>query len=235
MAAHRTVLVTGAGGSLATAVIARFAALGWRTTLFDSGDGARARERYPGASVYGVDLGDETATRQAVAAAEREAEGLDAVINLAGGFARSAAVDITLATVQAQLEQNLLTAVTTTTAALPGMLQRGRGTIVGIAAGQAVDGGPYAAPYAASKAALVAYLRSLDHELFPRGVRTLVVYPMGTLDSPANRAAMPDVDPAGWIAPAALAEVLATAVTMGPRGRLKDLRVFPDGQLPGRA
>ncbi|CAN5754355.1 hypothetical protein BH23DEI1_BH23DEI1_20400 [soil metagenome] len=81
---------------------------------------------------------------------------------------------------------------------------------------------------AASKAALVAYLRSVDRELAPKGVRTVVVYPMGTLDTAANREQLPRVDPANWISTTTLAEVVTSAVTMGPRGRLQEVRVYPD-------
>lgn len=232
MSSLPTALVTGAGGALAAAVIGRFHALGWRTALLDRGDGAALRERYPESLVYGVDLLDEDATRRAVLAAEEEAGGIDAVVNLAGAFARLPALEITVAALQQQLAANLVTAVTTTTAALPGMLRRGHGTILGIAAGQAVDGGAVVAPYAASKAALVAYLRSLDHELAPRGVRTIVVYPMGTLDTAGNRSAMPAADTSAWIATDTLAEALTSAVTLGPRGRVKELRVHPDPSTP---
>jgi NAD(P)-dependent dehydrogenase (short-subunit alcohol dehydrogenase family) len=234
MTPHRTVLVTGAAGALAAAVVPRFEALGWGTTLFDTGDGARLRDRYPNRPVRGVDLTDAEATRRAVLAAEEEAGGLDAVVNLAGGFARVSAVDATVSDVRAEIARNALTAVTTTSAALPGMLRRGHGTIVGIAAGQAVDGGAFGAPYAAGKAALVAYLRSVDHELAPQGVRAVIVYPMGTLDTPANRAAMPDADPAGWISTETLAEAIATAATLGPRGRLRELRIHPDAASVAR-
>jgi NAD(P)-dependent dehydrogenase (short-subunit alcohol dehydrogenase family) len=232
MPSPQTALVTGAEGALAAAVIERFHALGWRTALFGRGDGATLRERYPGSLAYGVELADEDATRRAVLAAEAEAGGIDVVLNLVGGFARVPAVEVTVDALQQQLAVNLLTAVTTTSAALPGMVRRGHGTVVGIAAGQAVDGGAVVAPYAASKAALVAYLRSLDHELAPRGVRTIVVYPMGTLDTAANRSAMPDADASAWIATGTLAEAIASAVTLGPRGRVKELRVYPDPSTP---
>jgi NAD(P)-dependent dehydrogenase (short-subunit alcohol dehydrogenase family) len=223
----RHALVTGAGGALAAAVTSALHAVGWATTLFGSPRRLR-RALAPEHDVVSVDLADEAATRRAVADAEARSGGFDAVINVAGGYARVAAPDVDLAIVRAQLDQNYVSAVTTTTAALPGMLRRGGGTVVGIAAAAAVDGAAGASPYAASKAALVAYLRSLDHELAPLGVRSLVIYPMGTLDTAANRDTMPGADPATWIAPATLAQALVAALTLPTGGRVTELRVWPD-------
>lgn len=230
MARTPTALVTGAAGALATAVIARLEDAGWRTALVDRGPAESLQERYPGRLVASADLTDETATRTAVARLDDEAGGIDAVVNLAGGFGVQRAADVTLADLQRQLALNLVTTVLATTAALPGMLERGRGTVVGIAAGQAVDGGARVAAYAASKAGVVAYLRSLDKELAAQGVRAFVVYPMGTLDTPPNRAAMPDADTAGWIDTAALAGAIVHGMTLGPRARLTELQVWPDAR-----
>ena len=230
MARTPTALVTGAGGALASALIARLDAAAWRPVLLDRIPVDELRARYPEHVVGHADLTDEGATRDEVARLGREVGGLDAVVNLAGGFAMTPAADLTLADLQKQLTLNLVTAVSTTTAALPGMLERGRGVVVGIAAGQAVDGGAKVAPYAAAKAGVVAYFRSLDKELAAKGVRALVVYPMGTLDTPANREAMPDADPAHWIDTGALADAIVQALTLGPRARLTELKVYPDAR-----
>jgi len=230
MARTPTALVTGAGGALASAVIARLEDARWRPALVDLGPSERLLERYPGRLVASADLTDEAATRSAVERLEREADGLDAVVNLAGGFAMQPASEVGLSDLQRQLALNLVTTVLATTAALPGMLARGRGVVIGIAAGQAVDGGARVAPYAAAKAGVVAYLRSLDKELAEQGVRTLVVYPMGTLDTPGNRDAMPDADPAGWIDTTALADAIVHGLTLGPRARMKRLEIWPDAR-----
>jgi NADP-dependent 3-hydroxy acid dehydrogenase YdfG len=228
MARIPTALVTGAGGALAAAVIARLEQAGWRPALVDRGPTEGLLERYPGRLAASADLTDEHATRSAVERLEREADGLDAIVNLAGGFAMQPAHEVVLADLQRQLALNLVTTVLATTAVLPGMLARARGVVIGIAAGQAIDGGARVAPYAAAKAGVVAYLRSLDKELAEQGVRTLVVYPMGTLDTPGNRDAMPDADPAAWIDTAALADAIVHALTLGPRARVKRLEVWPD-------
>lgn len=225
---HPIVLVTGAGGALGGAVRARAQRDGARLALIERDAAAIARHRAAGDWALAVDLRDEAAVAAAVASAEREVGPLDALLLLAGGFATAPAAETDLAALRQQFDLNLATAATVVRAALPAMLARGRGAIVGVGAGQARRGGAKAAAYAAAKAALAAYLRAVDEETARRGVRTTTVFPMGTLDTPANRAAMPDADPAGWIDPARLADVLWLAARLGPRARLRELEVHPD-------
>jgi len=223
-----TALITGAGGALAAALIERLETSGWRCVLVDRGPAERVTARYPGRLARSVDLTDESSARRALAELEAASGGIDVLINVAGGFAVAPVAELDVAALQAQLDVNLITMSVATAALLPGMLARGSGVVVGIAAGQASDGGAKVAHYAAAKAAVVAYLRSLDKELASRGVRSLVVYPMGTLDTAANRSAMPDADANAWIDPLALADAIVHALSMGPRARLQELRVWPD-------
>lgn len=223
-----TVLVTGAGGALGGAVRQRLRRAGVRMALLERDPAATAAHRAAGDWAAAVDLLDEGAVATVVAQAAAEAGPLDVALLLAGGFAAAPAVDADLAALRRQLDANLATAATVTRAVLGPMLQRGRGTIVGIAAGQARRGGAKAAAYAASKAALAAYLRAVDEETARHGIRTVTVFPMGTLDTPANRAAMPNADPAAWIDTERLADAIWWAATLGPRARVRELEVHPD-------
>ena len=85
------------------------------------------------------------------------------------------------------------------------------------------------AAYAAAKSAVAGWLRALDDELSGTGVAVSILYPMGVVDTPANRAAMPDTDPGEWIDPDELAAALLFAATRGRRGRVRDLAVHPPG------
>jgi NAD(P)-dependent dehydrogenase (short-subunit alcohol dehydrogenase family) len=223
-----TTLVTGAGGALGQAVRDRLGAAGIRAALLVRDPAEADAARADGTWATAVDLLDEAAVAAAVAAADREAGPLGAALLLAGGFAMRPAAETDLAALRRQFDLNLATAATVVRALLPAMTARGVGTIVGVAAGQARRGGARAAAYAASKAALVAYLRAVDEETAPAGVRTVAVFPMGTLDTAANRAAMPDADPARWIDPARLADLLLLAATLGPQARLREVEVHPD-------
>lgn len=223
-----TILVTGAGGALGHAVRDRLRTAGYRAALLlrDPADAEAARAAGDWAAI--VDLLDETAVAAAVAAADAEAGPVGAALLLAGGFAARPAGDTDLALLRRQLDLNLATAASVVRALLPVMTARGGGTIVAVAAGQARRGGARAGAYAASKAALAAYLRAVDEETAAGGVRTVTVFPMGTIDTSANRAAMPAADPTRWIDPGALADVLLFAATLGPRARLREVEVHPD-------
>jgi NAD(P)-dependent dehydrogenase (short-subunit alcohol dehydrogenase family) len=80
--------------------------------------------------------------------------------------------------------------------------------------------------YAAGKAGLLALLRSIGQE--EPEVHTLALIPLGTLDTPGNRAAMPEVDPTTWIDPKCMAEAVVFALTCGG-GRIEELRFHPPG------
>ena len=81
--------------------------------------------------------------------------------------------------------------------------------------------------YAAAKAAVATYLRSLDAELGGTEIRVTVVYPMGTVDTPANRKSMPEADPMSWINPDEIGEALVYAASRSPQGRVLELPIFP--------
>jgi NAD(P)-dependent dehydrogenase (short-subunit alcohol dehydrogenase family) len=111
---------------------------------------------------------------------------------------------------RAMLTQNLETAHASMRALLPGMVARGQGSVVVIGSRAAVR--PWtsanASAYAASKAAVVALAQSVAEEVLTSGVRVNAVLP-STLDTPANRRAMPKADPAAWVSTASAAAVIA--------------------------
>jgi NAD(P)-dependent dehydrogenase (short-subunit alcohol dehydrogenase family) len=110
-------------------------------------------------------------------------------------------------------------------AALPGMFARKAGAIVNVAAAAALDPPADMGAYTASKAAIVAFTRSLAKEVAPSGVRVNAVLPT-TIDTPANRAAMPDANFALWTQPEQIAAAiawLASDAASGVRGALVPL------------
>ena len=103
---------------------------------------------------------------------------------------------------------NLRTAVVCCKAALPALLERGAGCIVNIGAGAAAARAAAGmGAYTASKAGVQRLTESLAEEVKDRGVRVNAVLP-GTIDTPRNRADMPDADVARWVAPEAIADVI---------------------------
>jgi NADP-dependent 3-hydroxy acid dehydrogenase YdfG len=221
-------LVTGGAGALAGEVARVFAAAGGRVALLDrNGEALRERAAALGAMPVVADLGDAAATAAAVATTVTALGRVDGLVHTAGAFAKERADAVTPASYDRMLDVNLRTLVNATRAVLPGMLARGDGFVAGISSSVVWTGAGAAemSLYAAAKAAVTFYLRSLEREVGAAGVRVAIVYPLAPLDTPANRRDMPGADPAAWVDPAAIAEALLFAATRGPRGRLVELPI----------
>jgi NAD(P)-dependent dehydrogenase (short-subunit alcohol dehydrogenase family) len=102
---------------------------------------------------------------------------------------------------------NLRTAVVCCKAVLPAMLERGTGCIINIGAGAAARAGAGMGAYTASKAGVQRLTESLSEEVKDRGITVNAILP-GTIDTPRNRADMPDADFSRWVAPEAIAAVI---------------------------
>ena len=226
-----TVAITGAAGAIGSVTAEIFADAGWSLALIDYGEDntAELRDAYPDASVHDVDLTDADATRNAFQAIADEADtgnGLDAVLAIAGGFAMQSATEATQQDYDRMMGINFTTLFNTARAAVPHLTSGDHGFFLGVSAPAAEDGGAGAALYAASKGAVAAYVKSLDDEFASDGLRASVLYPMGVVDTPANRDAMRDADPNTWIAPRELAEGMLHLATRSPRGHVKTLKVY---------
>lgn len=222
----RTVVIAGAAGALARRTTERFARSRWNLVLLarERHEG-ELRERHPDAMVVAADLADPDQAQRAVRAAEERFGAIDALLNLTGGFAMQAAVEVRPEDLYAQIDAHLKTVMFTTRAALPRMLERRRGFVLGVGAAQPIRGGARTGAYSAAKGAVLGYFRSLRSEVEREGVAVSVLVPMGTIDTPANRDAMPEADPAKWLDPGELAEAIHFLATRSPRGRIAELRV----------
>lgn len=207
--------VTGASGAVGPHLAAALAARGWPVALVagpSEGSGESARDAVlalaPDARLgySGIDLRDESAARRQFEAFEGAVGACSVLLNAVGGFAAGPAATVDAGFVAGLVELNLLTVVNATRAVLPGMLARGQGFVLAFGAGAASSAAPGRTAYAAAKAAVAAYMRSLAAELAGTGVHAAVVHPMGTIDTPANRAAMPDADTSRWIPVSRLVE-----------------------------
>lgn len=231
-------VITGGAGALADAIAAVFAAAGARLVLVDraplrgqASEALRERAAAHGAVPMTADLADANET---VAMAREVAETVGpvaGVIHTVGAFAMAPVAAADEGLYDRMLDVNLRTLVNITRATLPGMVSRGDGFVAGISSNVVWEGTGAAemSLYAAAKAAVAFYLRSVEREVRNAGVRVAIVYPLGPIDTPANRRAMPDADPTGWIDPAGIAEALLFAATRGPRGRLAELPIGAAG------
>ena len=202
------VMVTGGFGVLGRAVVAHLTERGYAAAAVDI---APVPAGYSGAAKGGVDLTDETAVSVAYAALAIELGGISAVINIAGGFIWEMVEGGSLANWDRMYAMNLRTAATSASAALPHLIASG-GSIVNIGAAAALKPDTGMAPYAASKAGVHALTVSLAKELRGKNVRVNAVMPT-IIDTPANRADMPDADTSGWVRPEAVARVIAFLVS----------------------
>jgi NAD(P)-dependent dehydrogenase (short-subunit alcohol dehydrogenase family) len=131
----------------------------------------------------------------------------DFLVNVAGGFRFATVRETSVETWDEMMRLNARAPFLLCRAALPGMLARGGGAIVTVASRAALAGDAGVAAYAASKAAALRLTESLAAEVKAHGVRVNCVLP-GTLDTPANRAAMPDADRRLWVELDAVADVI---------------------------
>lgn len=199
------VIVTGGLGGLGRAVVTTLKSRGHRVVAVDIASGESDADRV----IAGVDLADETA----VAAAFSEAAGalgeIDALINVAGGFTWEPVETGSMASWDAMYRINLRTAAISSRAVLPHLKS---GAIVNVGAAASAAPGMGMAPYAASKAGVMALTESLAEELRDRGIRVNAILPT-ILDTPANRKDMPDADSAGWVSLESAAAVVAFLVS----------------------
>lgn len=229
---RRLALVTGAGGDLAATVVPRLVAAGWRVAAtVRPGSDERATTRFAelgdAVTVIGVDLAAPEAVTEAVARLEATAGAPHALVHLAGRFEPgpgpadgSVAADALL---ERALDGNLRSAVNACAALLPTMLAGGGGAIVAVGAAAGATPAPGSVAYAAAKGALAAYFRSLAAQVAKRGVNVGLLVPRGAFDTPGNRRAMPDADPATWISPDALADAVLFLLDRPPRGLVHEL------------
>jgi NAD(P)-dependent dehydrogenase (short-subunit alcohol dehydrogenase family) len=207
-------LVTGAAGNLGREVAAALAARGMRIAALDRVAGpleavvAGLPDPDQHLALAGVDLMDPAACEAALAQVVARYGRIDAVAHTVGGFAMApiAAGVPDLWTQMFRL--NLMTTANVFGAAIARMRPAGRGSLVAIGAMAALQAPAGLGAYSASKAGVLRLVEAYAAELKPTGLRVNAVLP-GTLDTPQNRAAMPDADPAAWVQPARLAQAIA--------------------------
>jgi NAD(P)-dependent dehydrogenase (short-subunit alcohol dehydrogenase family) len=134
--------------------------------------------------------------------------GLRAVANLVGGFAAGGRVHETpVEDFERQLRLNLRPAYLVSAAAIPMLIDGGGGAIVCVSSRAALRPFPGAAGYITAKAAVLAFVDALHAEYRHDGIRANAILP-STIDTPANRASMPDADHGTWVKPEEIARVI---------------------------
>lgn len=198
------VAVTGAAGALGRKTVEILGAAGWTVVGIDLGEVAADSVAL---ALGGVDLTDEAAMAGAAAQISDELGQLDGLVNIAGGFAWETVADGSVATWDRLYAMNVRTTLIASRALLP-LLTASRGAIVNIGAAAATKAAAGMGAYAASKSGVARLTEALAEEVKAQGVRVNAILP-SILDTPANRADMPDADFGNWVTPTQLAGVAA--------------------------
>lgn len=212
----RTVVVTGGFGVLGRVVAEKFAAQGDTVVRVDFAPQAPGGNE-AGLDVPGVDLTDAAACQALVAQITEKLGGIDVLVNVAGGFTWETLADGSLESWHKMFAMNVMTAATITKASLDTLKASPAGRIVNIGAGGAIKADMGMGAYAASKAGVHRLTEALAVELAGSSVTVNAILP-SIIDTPTNRADMPDADTGAWVKPQAIADVIAFLASDQARG-----------------
>ncbi|HEU5422684.1 MAG TPA: SDR family NAD(P)-dependent oxidoreductase, partial [Nitrolancea sp.] len=179
-------LVTGAGSGIGRAIALRFAAEGATVALAGrTRETLEASARAIGAAALPVplDVTDPESVAAGVLAVGQRLGPVDILVNNAGIGTTKSVVDVEPEEWERVFAVNVRGVYLCTRAVLPGMLERGSGTIVNIASALGLVGVPGRAAYAASKGAVIALTKQVAVEYAAQGIRCNCICP-GTVDSP---------------------------------------------------
>lgn len=211
----RVVLVTGGSGALGQAITYRFLGEGATVCVpwIVDAEHDRLAASVPAETrarllLERCDVLDEHAVGRLTAGLAERFGRLDVLVSAVGGFAMGELVQTDRALWDRMLALNLTATYVAAWAALPHMLTAGSGRIVAVASRAVVPPAGGFIAYTVAKAGVIAFVQALAQETKGRGVTVNAVLP-STMDTPGNRAAMPDADRSEWVGTDAVAEVIA--------------------------
>lgn len=203
----KVVLVTGANGGLGTHVTRAFLQAG-ATVAGTSRKIATADFNHPNFTAIAADLSSSEGTQHLLDGVLARFGKVDILAHTVGGFAGGQSVaDTDEAMLQQMLEVNLITTFRVLRPVIHVMRRSGNGRIIAVASQAALEPGPNVGAYSASKAAMLSLIRTAALENKDTGITVNAVLP-GTIDTPANRKAMPKADFSKWVRPENIASLM---------------------------
>ncbi|MDX2041374.1 MAG: SDR family NAD(P)-dependent oxidoreductase [Acidobacteriota bacterium] len=217
---NRVVAITGAAGNLGMAIGKSFAAAGASLAFIDRSPGKLADAFSESAGHFiasPTDVTDPNSVTASIAEIIARFGRIDALINTAGGYRAGTPLHETpIGDWEFMLNLNARSVFVMCQATIPHMLKQGYGKIINISSRAALAGDAYHAAYSVSKTAVVRLTESMAGELKDAGLNVNCVMP-GLIDTPQNRAAMPDSDFTKWVAPESIADVILFLASDGAR------------------
>jgi NADP-dependent 3-hydroxy acid dehydrogenase YdfG len=229
----KVVVITGAGGAIAGAVADAFFEAGAVPALIDR-DRLRVQGRANAYRTAAVESSLATLREaEAAMAAVVERQGaIHALVHLVGERVGGPLEHVDEAAFDAVLHSNVRTLFLATKAVLPHLRAHGEGFIGGIASrggwmGGVAGGANGATVFAAAKGAVGAFLHALDDELADTQIQVGICYPMGAVDTDANRRTVGRAGEPRWIDPKRIGEAFVAAALSGVGGRVVEFPVHP--------
>ncbi len=212
---NKITIITGAVGNLGTATARLFQQAGAKTVLVDRSQD-RVREAFKDIAdspdhllAGGIDLSDAASLGTLMEQTLGKFGRVDALVNTVGGYRGGKPVhEADLADWDFLFNINVRTTLLCCRAVIPQMLKQQSGRIINIASRDSLNGSAGYAAYSASKSAVLRLTESLAGELKDSNVNVNCIMP-GTIDTPQNRTAIPNGDFNQWVAPEAIADVIA--------------------------
>jgi NAD(P)-dependent dehydrogenase (short-subunit alcohol dehydrogenase family) len=214
MKTQNVVIITGAVGNLGLATAQAFQRAGHKTVLVDRSVD-RLQKAYADLVASpdhvlagGVDLSSPGSVQKLIADAATRFGRIDVLVNTVGAWGGGKPVhEEDPATWDFLINVNLRTTLHCCRAVVPQMLRQDRGKIINVASRDGLAGSAGYAAYCVSKSAVLRLTEALADELKNSNINVNCIMP-GTIDTPQNRAAMPDADFSKWVEPSALADVI---------------------------
>ncbi len=200
------IIVTGGFGELGTAVSQAFARNGHNVCRVDYASSPATTIDHT-LDLAGINLTKPLDCEKVASTVKSTFGGIDVLVNIAGGFYWGNLDNSELSDWERMFGMNLLTAVSMTKAALPEIQQSRSGRIINIGAIAALSADAGMGAYAASKSSIHRFTESLAKELSDSSTTVNAILP-STIDTKANRTAMPGADTNSWVTPDAIADVI---------------------------
>src|SRR6266849_3588316 len=203
----KVVLVTGSNGGLGTYVTQAFLDAG-ATVVGTSRKVQQSDFNNPNFTALAAEISTLEGAKTLVDQVVTRFGKLDVLAHTVGGFAGGPSIaDTDDATFQRMLDLNLNCVFHILRAAVPPLRKTDNGRVVAIGSRAALEPGAGVGVYSASKAAMVSLIRTVALENKDAGLTANVILP-GTMDTPANRKAIPKADVSKWVQPATVAELV---------------------------